>query len=312
MSMRIEHRLRLREKEFAGLLGFSTCQLMPAVKHAIRETDFSYEILYGPEKERVVVDILQKIDSGELTLAGEKSRWDVGWGEAFKDYLNSGDINDLTPKYIRPGKPLRLCQNLIIPKDPLFELNWYNIFRRFIFDTWFAIADNVYEFGCGTGHNLFALAKIHPDKKLFGLDWTTASSTIISEVRRRTGWDVTGRQFDFFNPDYDFKLQVKSAVFTLGALEQTGMDYVPFIEYLLAQKPQICVHIEPIIEWYDPNDLVDYTGIRFLEERCYWSGFPGYMYELRDKGLIEILHEKRTFFGSLFIEGYSQFVWKPK
>ena len=101
------------------------------------------------------------------------------------------------------------------------------------------------------------------------------------------------------------------AVLTIGALEQTGRRYGKFFNWLIERKPEICVHVEPIPEWYNERCLVDWTAIEFLKVRKYWTGFPQMMERLEADRRITILHRKRTGVGSLFMEGYMLFVWRP-
>jgi hypothetical protein len=100
-------------------------------------------------------------------------------------------------------------------------------------------------------------------------------------------------------------------VLTVGALEQTGTEWGPFLDWLLAARPMRVVTIEPIVEWYDPDDPVDLAAIRFHTARNYWRGFPAKLAALEEAGRVEVLARKRSYFGSLYIEGYSQLVWRP-
>ena len=255
--------------------------------------------------------VLKRIDSGTMSKTGSKSRWLRGWAEAFDEYNETGEIAALTPKYIRTKQALRLNGEFIMPIDPMFELNWYDVLREWVFSEYFYLSEHIFEFGCGTGFNLAALAKYYPSKQLHGMDWVQPSVDIVNLMGKRYDWNMEGRLFDFFEPDYNLTFPPGSGVLTIGALEQTGTNYSPFIEYLLYMRPSICVHIEPIIEWYDEGNLVDYTGIRHLRERNYWSGFPATMEKLESRKLIKIRTAKRTGFGSLYIEGYNIFAWFP-
>src|SRR5262245_20276675 len=108
-----------------------------------------------------------------------------------------------------------------------------------------------------------------------------------------------GLLFDFFAPDDQVKIADNSAILTIGALEQTGRDYEPFLQYLLNASPTLCIHVEPIVEWYNANSLIDYAAIKFHQSRKYWQGFPHRLRELENAGQVEILKAKRAYFGSL-------------
>jgi len=95
-------------------------------------------------------------------------------------------------------------------------------------------------------------------------------------------------------------------------LEQTGRAYESFLQFLLEASPTLCVHVEPICEWYDENNLIDYVAIKFHKKRKYWENFPNRLRELEDEGKVEIFKMKRPYFGSLYLEGYSQIIWRPR
>ena len=312
MSASFDH--TLTAKDIAELFGTTVEDLPPECLTAIERSNFNYRILAGAEREAVVLDVLKQVDSGKFTLAGKegKGRWEKGWQENLDGFIKSGgDLDCLVPKYIRPRQPVRLNQNYVLPEDDAFELNWYNIFRTWLFKRHLDGFDAIYEFGCGSGFNLAVLASFYPQARLFGLDWAAASRDIVNKMAELYGWKTEGHLFDFFAPDESLKILPNSAVFTVGALEQTGENIEPFLDYVLRAKPAVCVYIEPICEWYDENNLVDYAAIRFHRTRKYWHGFPERLEQLQREGKVEILQKKRSYFGSLFLEGYSQLKWRP-
>lgn len=306
------HELKL--EDFARLFGTNLDDIPDDCRQLIAQHDFRYRKLDGDERDRILLDVLKRIDSGEFSKAGKegKSRWEKGWSESLESFTkHDHDLSQLVPRYIRPKQPLRLDQNYVMPFDPSFELNWYEIFRLWMFRTYLKDAETVYEFGCGSGFNLAVLAQLYPEKKFYGLDWAVASRDIVNELAKAYGWRITGLIFDFFSPDAGMKMTGNSIVLTIGALEQTGREYEPFLQYLLKSSPKLCVHVEPILEWYDEVNLIDYAAIKFHKQRKYWEGFPNRLKELEKEGKVEILKTKRSYFGSLYLEGYSQLLWRP-
>ncbi len=304
----------LTVQDFARLFGTTADDISSDCRAIIDAHDFSYRTLVGEERDHVLLNVLKQIDADQFSLAGPegKERWEKGWTEARDSFLGSGgDASQLVPKYIRLGQPLRMYQTYVEPSDPNFELNWYEVFRLWLSQTYLADAKTVYEFGCGSGFNLAVLAQLYPDKRYFGLDWASSSVDIVNELGKTRGWDMHGHLFDFFSPDRSVRIEENSTVLTIGALEQTGADYEKFIQYLLESSPSLCVNIEPIVEWYEADNLVDYPAIQFHLKRNYWRGFPARLKELEQAGKVEILKAKRSYFGSLYIEGYSQLIWRP-
>jgi len=113
-------------------------------------------------------------------------------------------------------------------------------------------------------------------------------------------------------PDENFKIKENSVVFTIGAIEQLASKVELFLQFLLNSSPGLCLHVEPTIELYDQNNLIDYLAVRFHRKRGYTENFLTRLKELEAKGKIEILKVKRLFFGSLYMEGYSCIIWKIK
>ncbi|NJL07839.1 MAG: hypothetical protein HC900_05915 [Methylacidiphilales bacterium] len=155
------------------------------------------------------------------------------------------------------------------------------------------------------------LAEMFPGKTIIGLDWAEPSRDIVEEMRRLRGWKVHGRLFDFFNPDETLEIPAGSAVFTVGALEQTGTGHDRFIDFLMARRPELCLFVEPVLEWYDPGNLIDYLAIRAHETRNFWRGFPARLEQFEKEGRAQVIKRKRSHFGSLVLEGYSQTIWRP-
>jgi hypothetical protein len=305
----------LRVEDFSNLFGTTASEIPHECLRLINENDFRYRDLEGKERDGAILSVLKRIASKELTVAGDsgaRDRWEKGWGENLSALEGAGNnLRSLNPRYIRPNPTLRLYQNYIKSSDPEFELNWYGIFSRWLFLKYLSDVDAIYEFGCGSGINVAALTRLFPKKKIVGLDWATSSKRIIERLAKNYGWNVEGRVFDFFHPAKTLRLPPNSAVLTIGALEQTGTRYEPFLKYLTDSSPAICINIEPICEWYDPENLIDHLAIMFHKRRGYWENFPSFLHALESRKKVEILKTKRSFFGSEFIEGYSQTIWRP-
>ena len=311
---RAEYNQRLTVFDFADLFGTTPEQFSSGLLEKIASFDFSYRPLTDIEYKHTVLDILKRLDGGGFTRAGKegKPRWDKGWQENLDSFVKSNfDVDKLVPRYIRPEQPVRLRQQYVMPRDPCFELNWYSVFRQWLFETYAGAPSTIYEFGCGSGFNVAQLARMYPEKSIFGLDWTDASVNIVNRFASQFGWKTEGIKFDFFEPMQSLNFEPNSLVLTIGALEQTGTQFRPFLDYLLAKGPALCVHIEPIAEWYDNSKLEDYLGYRFHTIRNYWQGYVGCLMDLAKEGKIEIIKSKRAYFGSLYIEGYSQLIWRP-
>lgn len=280
----------------------------------ISSKDFSYEALEGTERDEIILEVIKKLESDNQVIGAKERQdvWNNGWGENLDDFIKSGhDLSMLVPKFIRPNKIIRYNQSYIKPLNPNFELDYYSVFREWLFLTYFKDFNNIYEFGCGTGFNLVVLSSLYPDKNLYGTDFVKSSADLVNEIAKAHHLRLKGSIFNMIHPDENFKLERNSLIFTIGSLEQLASRFEAFLQYLLKNKPELCVHVEPTIELYQQDNLIDYLAIKFHKKRGYTQGFLPALKELEADKKVEILKTKRLFFGSLFMEGYNLIIWRP-
>ena len=301
-------------KDFCSSFGIKEKELSLSVKKLIGNFDFSYRELNNKKLESLILKVLKLIDIDKQIIGHKKRKkvWEKGWKENLNEFRDS-NYNELklTPKFIRFGNPIRLNQKYVIPNNPEFELNFVTVCRQWFLEYYFNNIKNLYEFGCGTGFNLLAASKLFPNTSLFGSDFVQSSVDLINEISHSKNINLKGNLFDLINPNYEYKIKENSGIFTFGALEQLAGQIDKMLEYLIVQKPKICVHIEPIIELYDENNLIDYLAIKFQSKRGYTDGLLSKLYKLKNNKKIEILKVKRLFFGSLLMEGYNLVAWRP-
>jgi hypothetical protein len=211
--------------------------------------------------------------AGEVNYAERKKTWDRCW---------SGNTTGV-PQYFAPHE----WQQFVRLRGELF----YKYLRD---------EREISEFGCGVGHNLIPLMGM--GKRLRGFDWAPSATRYVAEL------GIEARYFDMLEPDYGVKLE--GAVFTVHALEQLWKDWEPFLRYLIAQKPSVCLHIEPIEEFYDPAVPHDAACLAYHRKRHYLTGFYTRLRELEEKGVIELLEVRKSAFGGMNHDAYSVLVWR--
>jgi SAM-dependent methyltransferase len=301
--------------DLAGLFGTTAEEIEKSCGGLICKLDLRYEKLPIRDRDRLILEILKKIDSPDLPVAGQSRMedWERGWAENLRDFIESGyDLNKLVPKYFKKNVPVRLNRDFVIPADPDFVLNCTNVFRTWLFRKYLKEACSVYEFGCGPGTHLAFLAAIYPDKRFYGLDWVKASQEIIRRVAGQYGWRIEGLQFNFFFPDESLHLEKGSAVFTFGALEQVGGKHEAFLQFLLKESPDICINVECLSEFYDLSYLTDFLSYKYHKRRNYLTGYLTRLQELESKGHIEILKAHHQKFGNIYNDSHSYVIWKPR
>lgn len=207
-----------------------------------------------------------------MSYAERREVWERCWAQ-------SGVI----PPYFAPGE----LQNLA-------ELRGY-LFQKYLSDI-----REVSEFGCGLGHNLLALAA--QGKRLRGFDWSVNAVRFVRTLGFEAEW------FDMLEPSY---IKIRGAAITVHALEQIGADWGPFLEFLVSNKPLLCLHIEPIEELYDPNDPHDAACLAYHCSRGYLSGYLTRLREMEKRGEAELIDVRKSPFGGMNHDAYSVIVWKP-
>lgn len=302
----------LNIEDFADMFGTSLERISAETRKIISEHDFTHRVLVAEERKAKLQEATAELER-PLRVAGRHriGDWEDGWAENLSDFVEQGfDLGTLMPKFMQPGRAMRLEGQYIVPTDLRFEINLVSVLRHWLFGEWFKPVDNVYEFGCGTAHNLVALAQQFPEKQLHGLDWARSSQEIISKIVEHFGYNISGGRFDLLTPDSSYRLEPDSGVFTTGTLEQLGSSFEPFLQYLLDSSPAVCVHLETIYELYDQDDPFDLVAARYLEKRGYLNGFLTRLRELEGQGIVEILEARKTF-GSSYHDSYGLVVWRP-
>jgi SAM-dependent methyltransferase len=302
-------------EDFARSFGTTVKDIPDECRELIAKTDFRYKILEGEERDKVLLAVLKKIEADQQIVGTEERQttWEKGWEENLQDFINSGhDLNKLVPKFIRPNQAIRLNRNYIMPLNPNFELDYFSVFRLWLFTKYLKDFDSIYEFGCGTGFNLVVLAQLYPEKKLHGLDFVPSSVELVNKIGEVYGWKMTGHLFDMVSPDENLEIEDNSAIFTIATIEQLASNFEAFLQFLLKRSPKLCIHVEPTIELYDESNLIDYLAIKFHRKRGYTDNYLTRLRELEAQNIIEILKVKRLFFGSLYHEGYPLILWRPK
>lgn len=285
----------------------------PWLSDRLSKMDFSYSELSEVQFGSAVNEITEALNS-DLSQAGEHRlpAWETGWGENKEMYLHNGDSDALIPGYFGKFPLVRWNQRLIAPNSKTMEYDLLGFLLDWVFDTYLDGSRIIYEFGCGTGHNLVRARARHQDTVLWGLDWSEESQKLIEAYSKNNDAKLFARNFDYFNPDYSFELDQGSKVITVASLEQTGTRYREFVYYLVSQPVDMVVHIEPIGEVLDPNHPLDYLSLQYFQRRGYLDGLLSFLQELEIAGKIDIVDTRRTYVGSFFIDGYTLLAWRPK
>lgn len=293
---------------------------LSSVQNLIDEIDF--KVLSKDETSEIFFKTSKIVDSGELRVSGPDRipDWESGWNEVLLEFEKNPTIQSLIPQYFGKHKYARLNSKFIGTNESETELNFLRIVETLVINEVMGLEyknnlkiKNIYEFGCGTGHNLVYLATLFPELNYFGLDWSTKSQQLLQSIKN-SGLltNLECANFDFYNPDNNYQIGPRSIVITVATLEQMGSSHDRFVDYLLDQKPSYVIHIEPEQDFLDPENVVDQLSMRYSKNRGYLQGLLTSLMELQSKNELNILKAYRTGLGSYLLDGYSVIIWEPR
>jgi SAM-dependent methyltransferase len=301
----------LNSKNFAS---FFDETLSSFVKKKIELAQLTYREISSEERDVCLMKIIDTLLDEYLVYSGEHrhGQWDIGWSENLAEYTAKKNPSSVKPKYFGKYPINRLERRFVKAISEDYEVRMLGILQYWLFEKYLRDYANVYEFGCGTGHNLLRLREVNKKAELWGLDWAESSQKLIAKLKSdKLDTNINGANFDFFKPNHSFRLKNNSAIFTVAALEQIGDRYKEFVDYLIKNKPSLCLHIEPVAELLEPDkNLLDYLSVAYFKKRKYLSGFLDYLKVLEKGGSISILDARRSYIGSFFVDGYSIIVWR--
>lgn len=300
--------------DWSGLLGLDRMQLSERTVQRIKAASSEHRLLQPAERDEHVFTILKRLaERGVLRNTQENIQaFETGWDENMRLCQERGvSAETLKPKYVKPHACIRYRGAYVAPKNPYLANDLLSIAVGHYFQKYFADIAEVYEFGCGTGRFLFDLSELFPSKRLVGLDWTFSSQKILHLIAQ-TGRQISGLRFDMLEPSPAVHLAAGAGVVTIGAMEQLGNRFGPFLDYILSNNPAIVVHLEPINDFYSEDSIFDYMANLYHRQRNYLSGYLAELRGLEKAGRIEILEARRLFFGDPYHESSSCLVWKPR
>lgn len=301
----------LRLSEMLEILGER--EIGPKASALLEISDFRYRPIGGERRDALVNAIKDRIakDHQKIGAAGREQEWEDGWAAQLTECIERGFAEDsLIPKFIHAGRPMRILGEYAETINPNFEADWMRFLRCWFLETYFAGCDFIWEFGCGTGHNLLAAAQMYPGAHCVGLDFSRAAIHLVRQMADRHSVQIEAAQFDMRQPKECLGMPPDTGVLTFGAMEQLAGEVEPMLRFLLENKPQIVVNIEPCAGLYGESEF-DRIGHQFQSKRGYTDNLIPALRQMVNMREIDILKVLRTRIGSLFIEGYNVIVWRP-
>jgi hypothetical protein len=265
------------------------------------------------ERDAYLLELLELIRSPWIERSDEENlaAWERGWQQNLGD-ARAGNFAPATlkPKYFRGNKYLRWQRDILVCDNPQIEHDLFVLARRLLFGTYLSTANTVYEIGSGSANNLWLLSEMFPQARIVGLDWVRPAVELATELGQATGRRIEGQRFNMLDPDPSFTPEPAAAFVTIHALEQIGERHGALLDWMAAAQPAVVLHYEPILEFYDPANLLDYLALWYSERRRYLTGFWTAIAQRRDAGRLEVVDARRPGLGGVYHEA-SVIVWKP-
>ena len=265
------------------------------------------------ERDAYVLELLGLIRAPWIERSDDENlaAWERGWQQNLDEArAHAFAPATLKPKYFRGNKYLRWQGDVVTSDNPQLEHDLFVLARRLLFGTYLAGATTIYEIGCGSSNNLWLLSEMFPHARIVGLDWVRPAVLLATELGQATGRRIEGQRFNMLEPDRLFTPEPGAAFVTVHALEQIGDRHGALLDWLEAARPSVVLHYEPIVEFYDPANLLDYLALWYSERRRYLRGFWTEIGRRRDAGRIDVVDARRPGLGGVYHEA-SVIVWRP-
>ena len=251
----------------------------------------------------------------ELCLEMLNKKLEVDWQDDWFSVLQNLQTNNdnvksiIRPKWFRESAFVNIHNCLSLTETPYVDWEYQLITRQMLFYTHLKDIENICEFGSGSGANFYLINEILQDKNFILSDISVTSLKIIEELKRKLNRNnLTHSNIDI-EQDIDLQLPDNSAVITTSVLEQIGDNYKNFINFILKEKPQIVINVEPIVELLDSKNGFDNVMNLYCEKRKYLAGYLTELEKLEKQKKIKIIMKKRTMVSGTFIEN-SVLIWK--
>ena len=216
-------------------------------------------------------------------------------------------VNSLKPTWFKSDKFYVIDKKFCTTNTEVLDWKYQLAVRKIIFSKYLFDIKKVYDFGSGSGINVYLINKIFDNIKLQESDSSKVSVQILEELKNDLGINVEYDMIDMKQP-INIDIEKDSAVITTSSLEQVGEEIDSFIDFVLSKKPKRVINIEPILEFSENNEFDNLMKL-YCEKRNYLKYYYSKLLQLERENKIKILFKKRTRVAGLFIEN-SVIVWE--
>ena len=305
--------LHITAEDFERMFHLPAGSLPARLQNQLRALNTSFH--WANEQEvREYLDLFESRISAPVnqrTPAETLAAFEKGWGENFQQLLEKGiSAEVLKPGYFRGSKFLRYSGEILVTGNFQLEFELFGIARQILFARYLSGYDCIWELGSGSGQNLLMLAEQFPGVSLQGCDWTRASKQIADYIGQKLHRPISGNVFDMMSCAQAPAMPEHAALISVHAFEQLGQDFHAVLQYILNCRPALVMQYEPVLEFYNPENILDALALRYCRKRHYLEGYYSTLLQLAEQGKLEILAAFRPGLGGVLHES-SVLVWKP-
>jgi|GEM_PF-2719246 len=274
-----------------------------------------YRVPQKDERDKVLLEVIQHIHNDQLQRSGAAriDAWRKGWGEIM-EAVESGEFSyeSFCPQYFKLDA-VRFHGDYALFKDRLFEFALCHCVKSVLYANYIQDGDRIVDLGTGSAANIYLLLKLFPNSQVVGSDWAEPSVQLVDLISKTFGNRAKGARFDMLSLEGgdDLGPLDESVVLSVHSFEQLGAQWGPVLDMLLEKKPKLCIQIEPVLENYGDNDLLDTLAQLYHSKRGYLEGYKSELLKLKDAGQIEILDDRKLQLGTMLHDPYSILVWRP-
>ena len=279
------------------------------------ESDMTFLPLRGADRDQAILSVLQELQLDSLQPSGghRLPAWERGWGEILEQIEKRGlTYDNLRPQYFRHDT-MRLKKDYVAVEGRRFEFAACHAIKAILYANLIQDGDQIVDLGTGTASNVFLLLKMFERSEVIGCDWAKQSNSLTDRVGHHFGGRARGVRLDMLSLEgLDRVGEFEgSVVLSVHAFEQLGDAFDPILAAIVAGRPRLVVQIEPILQNYEAESLIDYLAIRYHEKRNYLNGYLPALRALQDEDRVDILKSIRLPVGNMFHEPYGVLVWRP-
>jgi len=170
------------------------------------------------------------------------------------------------------------------------------------------------ELGAGYGAIILWLAKQPAFKNLpcFAGEFAKSGRELIQKISVSEKLSVTSGTCDFFDPNItDLKIPPGALIFT--SMSCCCLPKLPstLFRKLSGFKPSSVVHLEPIVEHFDPSSLMGLLQQQYIAENDYNRNFLALLRAGEKSGLLKVVKNSPMVFGMNPLLPCSLLAWKP-